>query len=514
VADGNEGANYTVTFVPDTTGEITKASQTIDFANPGDQTTDDTVVLTANATSGLTVTFSSEEEFVKIEGSNMTFTEPFSAIAEVTVTASQSGNSNYDSAEDVSRTFVLRHRPVPTLSFEQRYMEPSRLSWLLQFDIPVETPEIDDLNIVLENGADGALDSIEEQVANSEYRITVNNWNDEGRIGLEMLTDRVMALSDDPSVLQNVASEINYMPTNTFNLLLPDNDGELITPAAEWDTPEKAADGDVANWAYWNSMDTNGVLEYNLNGGSGASIEMIGYRSSGEHPVKTLKVEVSEDGNNWATLLENWSLPDKLDNSNYTEVTSTYATKIRFTVVESYHGSTYKAGIAEIGAFGQLQEGPSVTLTVNVGDGGSSDPVGSVDVPLGNDRSVFIEADDWYRIDNITVSDPDYDGIDAHGDKSYELGLSNLQSDIIVESTFYQPETVSSYPNVPVDWLSSWGYSEDEMSGSEDVDLAYMLNTDPVDYSSNALEISKIEKPGYEPQRQRQFADVWCRCTE
>ena len=82
-----------------------KSSQVITFANPGSQTFGTAPTLTATASSGLTVTFTSETPDVcsiTVDGS-LTFLKAGTA----TITAHQAGDGMYFAAADVSRSFTV-----------------------------------------------------------------------------------------------------------------------------------------------------------------------------------------------------------------------------------------------------------------------------------------------------------------------------------------------------------------------------------------------------------------------
>ena len=83
---------------------INKDGQTITFNNPGDKMLSDSpVTLVATATSGLTVTFSVTNGDASVNGTSLTL----NAAGSVTVRASRSGNSNYNSAPNVDQTFEV-----------------------------------------------------------------------------------------------------------------------------------------------------------------------------------------------------------------------------------------------------------------------------------------------------------------------------------------------------------------------------------------------------------------------
>lgn len=111
---GADAANYTVTQ-PTLTGEIIKADQTITFAALPNKTVSDAAYsLTATASSGLPVSFSSPDTGVlTISGSTVTIV----AIGTATITASQPGDSNYNAATSVDRTQVVT--PTPSVIYTE-----------------------------------------------------------------------------------------------------------------------------------------------------------------------------------------------------------------------------------------------------------------------------------------------------------------------------------------------------------------------------------------------------------
>jgi hypothetical protein len=81
-------------------------SQTISFAQPGDVGRNASPTLVASASSGLPVSFSGGTPGVCAVAPNGRVT-PL-GIGVCSVTASQTGNANYDAAPSVTRTFAIR----------------------------------------------------------------------------------------------------------------------------------------------------------------------------------------------------------------------------------------------------------------------------------------------------------------------------------------------------------------------------------------------------------------------
>jgi hypothetical protein len=109
-------ANQSVTFTPtDNTNyntttanvsvSVNKANQTITFGALADKTTDDTpFALTATASSGITVSYSSSNTAVAtVAGSTVTIV----GAGQTTITASQAGDANYNAATSVDQTLTV-----------------------------------------------------------------------------------------------------------------------------------------------------------------------------------------------------------------------------------------------------------------------------------------------------------------------------------------------------------------------------------------------------------------------
>ncbi len=102
-------SNYNAATNADRTFTVAKASQTITFAQPGAQTYGTPLTLSATSTSGLTVAFSVVSGPATLSGNTLTFT----GNGNVTVRAAQAGNTNYNAATNVDRTFAVTGAPVP-----------------------------------------------------------------------------------------------------------------------------------------------------------------------------------------------------------------------------------------------------------------------------------------------------------------------------------------------------------------------------------------------------------------
>ena len=113
-ASGAAAANYSITYVAGTL-TINPTAQTITFAAlPNKLDTDGTFTLTATASSGLTVTYTSSNPTVAriINGNQVEILK-----AGVTnITASQAGNADYQAATNVVQSFTVIENPPPVIT--------------------------------------------------------------------------------------------------------------------------------------------------------------------------------------------------------------------------------------------------------------------------------------------------------------------------------------------------------------------------------------------------------------
>ncbi|HAA11268.1 MAG TPA: hypothetical protein DCE41_06020 [Cytophagales bacterium] len=122
---GGEADNYLITLA-EGTFTIDKADQTINFSLPSPvDVLEETIALSATATSGLPVAYrSSNVAVVSISDTTATLLDR----GQITITASQAGNTNFNAAEDVTRILVVTDvtglgEPIPTM---QVYPNPAR----------------------------------------------------------------------------------------------------------------------------------------------------------------------------------------------------------------------------------------------------------------------------------------------------------------------------------------------------------------------------------------------------
>src|SRR5690606_27443244 len=102
--------NATGTGSFSTSGAVTpRASQTISFSNPGAQTMGASPILSATASSGLSLSFSSSTPGVCTVTSGGALT--LIAAGNCSISANQSGNSAYLAAATVSQSFAVNPSP-------------------------------------------------------------------------------------------------------------------------------------------------------------------------------------------------------------------------------------------------------------------------------------------------------------------------------------------------------------------------------------------------------------------
>jgi hypothetical protein len=93
--------------------KVTLATQTITFTNPGTQSYGTPLKLTATASSGLAVSYTSLTTPVcTVSGNTVSFVEPGSC----TIKATQAGNADYAAAPAVSQNFTVNHE-AQTITF-------------------------------------------------------------------------------------------------------------------------------------------------------------------------------------------------------------------------------------------------------------------------------------------------------------------------------------------------------------------------------------------------------------
>jgi gliding motility-associated-like protein len=113
-ASGAAAANYSITYVAGTL-TVNPTTQTITFAAlPSKLDTDGTFTLTATASSGLPVTYTSSNPAVAriINGNQVEILRP----GVINITASQAGNADYQAAISVVQSFTVIENPPPVIN--------------------------------------------------------------------------------------------------------------------------------------------------------------------------------------------------------------------------------------------------------------------------------------------------------------------------------------------------------------------------------------------------------------
>ena len=116
--DANQAGNSTYSAAPTVAQSfnVTGESQTITFKNPGAQTVGTPLILSATASSGLTVSFTSQTASVcAVSGTTATFL----ASGTCTINANQAGNSNYAAATQVQQSFSVVTTSTNVITFAQ-----------------------------------------------------------------------------------------------------------------------------------------------------------------------------------------------------------------------------------------------------------------------------------------------------------------------------------------------------------------------------------------------------------
>jgi hypothetical protein len=128
---GADAGNYSLTQPTGLTGEITKANQTITFGALANKTTADVPFnLTATATSGLTVSYTSSNTAVAtVVGNTVTIV----GVGTTNITATQSGNNNYNAAADVIQPLTVTLPDVEEIIFPRYAINGSTTASRLQY---------------------------------------------------------------------------------------------------------------------------------------------------------------------------------------------------------------------------------------------------------------------------------------------------------------------------------------------------------------------------------------------
>ncbi len=149
--------------------------QVITFDDPGDQVFGENFVLSAAASSGLPISFSVIEGPIEITGNQVDITGAGTAI----IAANQSGNENYNPAEEVTRTITI-NKAFQSINFpeiiektfgDQFLLEATASSGLpVEYSIDKGSAEIINENELLITGVgDGEIIVIARQAGNENY---------------------------------------------------------------------------------------------------------------------------------------------------------------------------------------------------------------------------------------------------------------------------------------------------------------------------------------------------------
>jgi len=219
VVDANYAASATDTLT------VAKASQTIDFPNPGDKNYTDTFALSATGgDSGNPVTFAKTSGPAVIGAGNVV---SFTGLGAVTITASQAGNANYQPASDVARTFTVLDDTTPSAPVDSDPADDTVAEGAANgaavgvtassTDVPTSTLTYsltDDaegrFTVNAETGlvtvANGALLDYER---NTEHQVTVRAADPSGNASTALFTILVADVNEPPSVaLANTTTEL------------------------------------------------------------------------------------------------------------------------------------------------------------------------------------------------------------------------------------------------------------------------------------------------------------------
>ena len=117
VADQAGNGNFNAAPTVSRSFNIAKGNQTISFANPGSKTFDQgPLTVSATASSGLTVTFTTTTAAVCTAGGTNGATITFVTVGNCTVRADQAGNTVFNAAPSVNQTFAIT-KGNQTISF-------------------------------------------------------------------------------------------------------------------------------------------------------------------------------------------------------------------------------------------------------------------------------------------------------------------------------------------------------------------------------------------------------------
>jgi hypothetical protein len=120
---GSAASNYSLAQPTDVTVDIAKATQTITFSLSPSTVLSSAgpIILSASASSGLTVSFTSSSSLVAtVSGNTVTITGP----GEATITAEQAGNGNYEAATPELRVLTVQDVDLPIAEADAKTAAP------------------------------------------------------------------------------------------------------------------------------------------------------------------------------------------------------------------------------------------------------------------------------------------------------------------------------------------------------------------------------------------------------
>ncbi|RQO76417.1 hypothetical protein DBR40_10935, partial [Pedobacter sp. KBW01] len=212
-ASGAAAANYNITYVAGTL-TVNPTAQTITFAALANKLdTDGTFTLTATASSGLTVTYTSSNPAVAriINGNQVEILKA----GVINITASQAGNADYQAATNVVQSFTVIENPPPVITItSNKGNSISKGEVAVLTATGALTYQWSNANGIL-SGQNNALLTVR-PTQNTTY--TVTGFNQYGRSSTKTFTLEVRA---------------DYQVLNIMNVLTPNGDGKNDTWVVE-----------------------------------------------------------------------------------------------------------------------------------------------------------------------------------------------------------------------------------------------------------------------------------------
>lgn len=225
IVAGGSDDNYALTLV---NGSLTigKKQQSVSFTVPSDIVeTSGSFTLTATSTSGLPVTFTTTDAAkVSISGNTVTIISP----GKITITASQTGNGNYQAAPSLGQTICINpKKPIIT---------PSALNTTA----PILTSSSNSGNQWFRNGGSiaGAINTIYTVTDEGSYqlKVMIDGCTSEFSDSFEMIVTAISSLTPELKLVvfpNPVQTELGVIvqgagPSETYELTVYDNTGRII----------------------------------------------------------------------------------------------------------------------------------------------------------------------------------------------------------------------------------------------------------------------------------------------